>query len=229
LSYYAAVSSCDDNFGRLLKTLDEEGIADDTIVVFTSDHGGMMGSHGRYGKIIWYEESIGIPFLIRWPGHVKPGTDDMLFASYDFMPTLLGLMEQPIPSTVETVDYSDALRGKNVSGPSSAFIANYKYYGNLLAVGQEPLGWLKRNFELREKGVDLRKLGYRGVRTKRYTYVVNRPTYGKKAQRLLYDNEKDPYQLNPVKVTKPEENPVAAELSEELQKWLNRTHDPFPV
>ncbi len=229
LSYYAAVSSCDDNFGRLLRTLDEEGIADDTIVVFTSDHGSMLGSHGRYGKIIWYEESIGIPFLVRWPGHVKPGTDEMLFASYDFMPTLLGLMGQPIPSTVETADYSDALRGKNVCGPSSAFIANYKISGDLLAVGQEPLGWLKHNFELREKGVDLRKLGYRGVRTKRYTYVVNRRTYGKKTQRLLYDNEKDRYQLNPVEVTSPEENPVAAELSEELQRWLDKTHDPFPV
>ncbi len=61
-SYLAAVSSCDDHFGRLMAFLEKEGLSENTIVVFTSDHGEMMGSHGRYAKSVWYDESIGIPF-----------------------------------------------------------------------------------------------------------------------------------------------------------------------
>ncbi len=63
MSYYAAISWCDDNFGRLLCELEQEGLSDNTIVIFTSDHGDMLGSHGIFNeKTYWYEEAIGIPF-----------------------------------------------------------------------------------------------------------------------------------------------------------------------
>jgi arylsulfatase A-like enzyme len=254
--YYAAVSSCDDNFGRLLKTLDEEGIADDTVAVFTSDHGEMLDSHGRWGKVIWYEESIGIPFLIRWPGHVPPARENMLFASYDFMPTLLGLMKSPIPNTVEGTDYSDAMLGKQVSKPSSAFIARYGQPNRILAVqGRRPSDrFAGEALVLIEKGIDWRTVGYRGLRTERYTYIVDRAlegteglssyqwqhgwekertfnsdTEGIRVKRFLYDNENDPFQLNPVCTTHANENPVMAELDKELQQWLDKMNDPFPL
>jgi len=229
LGYFAAVTSCDDNFGRLLKSLDEQGIADNTIVVFTSDHGEMLQSHGRWSKNIWYEESIGIPFLIRWPHRISAGREEMLFASYDFMPTLLGLMELPIPETVETTDYSGVLLGKENTGPSSVFLTKYPNTGQLLAVGQEPSPWVKEGAELRSRGIDWRKIGYRGLRTNRYTYAVNRPNDGKTVERFLYDNEHDPYQLNPVKAVEADENPHMRELEKELQEWLTKLGDPFPL
>jgi len=247
LHYFAAVSSCDFNFGRLLAALDELGVADNTIVVFTADHGEMMGSHGRFGKHIWYEESIGIPFMIRWPGRIKPRREDMPFASYDFMPTLLGLMQLPIPEVVEGTDYSKVLLRKKMSKPTAAFIANYSNPGKVLAVGQEPSQWVSEGARLREMGIDWRTLEYRGLRTKQYTYVVDRYTEGPAGtpqnasditkaisegtitKRLLYDNKTDPYQLKPVEAIHAKENPIMAELDKELQQWLTKMNDPFPL
>jgi arylsulfatase A-like enzyme len=229
MPYCAAVSSCDGNFGRLLKVLDEQGIVDNTIVVFTSDHGELMGSHGGFGKNRWYEESIGIPFLVRWPDKIKVGKEEMLFASYNFMPTLLGLMGQEIPKTVEGTDYSSVMLGRAVSRPSSTFITRYTNPGKLLEVGQPASPWTKDGAELRKKGIDWRTTGYRGLRTQRYTYVVDRGHEGKVTRRYLYDNEKDPYQLNPIEATNANENPVMARLDKELQQWLDKMNDPFPL
>ena len=246
MPYLAAVTSIDDNFARLLKTLDDEKIAEDTIVVFTSDHGDMMGSHERFGKSIWYEESIGIPFIIRWPGHVKSAREDMPFACYNFMPTLLGLMHLPIPKTVEGTDYSPLLLGKKVSRPASAFIAYYQYPDRVMAVGQEPSIWVQQGVALHKKGIDWRTIGFRGLRTERYTYVVDRYSDGpagpysvdviakaiaenRITKRYLYDNQKDPYQLNPVQAISADENPIMAELDKQLKQWLNKMKDPFPL
>jgi len=244
LPYCAAVTTCDDNFGRLLDFLEDQDLAEDTIVVFSADHGDMMGSHGRFGKHIWYEESIGIPFLIRWPGKIKPKREDMLFASYNFMPTLLSLMGLPIPDTVEGQDYSAIMRGKPTQKPTSAFIANYVNPGKLMAVGQPPSIWTQKGVELRNMGIDWRKIEYRGVRTDRYTYIVDRGTdtpdgmytakeiaqkleEGTLTRRLLYDNEKDPYQLNPITATRSPDHPVMARLEKELSAWLEKMNDPF--
>lgn len=229
MPYYAAVSSCDDNFARLLKTLDELNIADDTIVVFTADHGEMLGSHGRFSKTVWYDESIGIPFMIRWPHRIKPRREDTPFAVYNFMPTLLGLMGLPIPKTVEGTDYSKLILGKKMQKPSSAFIANYGNPGRLLAVGQEPSQWALQAEDLHKKGIDWRTVGYRGLRTKRYTYVVNRGAEGKNLKRLLYNNIEDPYQLNPIVATCADENIIMAKLDNQLLQWLDKMNDPFPL
>jgi arylsulfatase A-like enzyme len=230
LSYFAAVSSCDDSFRRLLVALDELGLAEDTIVVFTADHGEMMGSHGRFGKTVWYEESIGIPFLIRWPGQLKPREERMIFAAYDFMPTLLGLMELPIPDSVEGPCYSRTLLGRSSERPSSAFLASYAGgHGEIRAAGQPSISkWVLAARELRNKGVDWRTLGYRGVRTERYTYVVDRSD-DETGFRMLYDNREDPYQLNPITALQPDEVPAMARLEKELRQWLVKLNDPFPL
>jgi len=124
--YYAAISGVDEQFGRILRTLDEAGLVEDTIVVFTSDHGDLLGIHNKRSKNNIYEESFRVPFLIRWPGHLQPGSNSLLFASPDVYPTLLGLMgfKDNIPSSVQGTDYSSALLGQMADEPEGQL-----YYG----------------------------------------------------------------------------------------------------
>ena len=86
--YFAAGSGVDEQFGRLLDYLKESGLEKDTLIVLSADHGDCMGSHGRYGKNIRYEESIRIPLYFRGAG-ISPGKPDVLFASQHHMPTIL--------------------------------------------------------------------------------------------------------------------------------------------
>ena len=73
-AYYAMSKNAYDNMGRILDYLDTSGLAEDTIVVFTSDHGEMLGSHGRRNKMVPYDEAVQVPMLVRWPGHVTPAS-----------------------------------------------------------------------------------------------------------------------------------------------------------
>jgi arylsulfatase A-like enzyme len=213
--YYAAVTATDEQFGRLLETLEQEGIADDTLVVLTSDHGELMGSHNWLEhKNIWYEESIRVPFFIRWPNKVKKGTDDALFNSVDIMPSLLGLLGLPIPEQVEGSDLSFVFRGEEGESPHSAFICHYP-------------GGVGEYEQARLRGQDIHAYGWRGIRTPRYTYVVQRAYGSPTADRRLYDNERDPFQLTPTVLAEPPANGLEQELERELQSWLERIGDPF--
>jgi arylsulfatase A-like enzyme len=94
--YFGMVKCIDDNVGKILVALRTEGILDNTLVVFTSDHGDMCGEHGRVNKGIPLEGSARIPFLIRYPGKIKPGlVIHEALATVDFKPTLLGLLCLP--------------------------------------------------------------------------------------------------------------------------------------
>jgi arylsulfatase A-like enzyme len=108
--YYGLCSALDRDMGRLLATLDENGLADDTIVLFTADHGDMLGSHGLEFKGVPYEESARIPFLMRYPRALKGGsTNDMLVSNVDYMPTLLSLCGAQIPDGVQGRDLSQPI------------------------------------------------------------------------------------------------------------------------
>src|SRR3989442_8648599 len=72
--YLACVASVDDNVGRLLDYIDTNGLAENTIVIYTSDQGFFLGDHNWFDKRFMYEESLRMPFLVRWPGHVNPGS-----------------------------------------------------------------------------------------------------------------------------------------------------------
>jgi len=201
--YYAHIAALDDCLGDLLKTLDETGTADDTIVVFTSDHGDMLYSHGGQKKQQPWDESIRVPFLLRYPklpgGPVR--TIDMPINTPDIMPTLLGLCGIEIPGTVEGTDFSEVLIGQTDVPDNAALISC-----------PSPFGQWNRNRGGRE---------YRGVRTERHTYVRDL-----KGPWLLYDNIRDPYQLNNL-CNKPEHAALQEQLEKVLARKLGQTRDDF--
>jgi arylsulfatase A-like enzyme len=94
--YYALVKEVDDRVGQILDKLDELGLTDNTLVIFTSDHGEMMGSHGMRGKFCFYEESSHVPMMIRFPGRIRPGTKvEAPVSSIDLYATILDYLDIP--------------------------------------------------------------------------------------------------------------------------------------
>jgi len=103
--YYGMTTWVDDAVGRMLAALDRTGLARDTIVLFSSDHGDYLGSHGRVQKGDLHEESIRIPLMVRWPARLRPATvTTQVMGLVDVMPTLLGLLGQPVPAHVQGRD-----------------------------------------------------------------------------------------------------------------------------
>jgi len=201
--YYAHCAALDEYVGDLLKTLDEAGLADHTLFVFTSDHGDMLGSQGQQRKQRPWDESIRVPFLLHCPAILGEQGREIAqpFAAPDIMPTLLGLCGLGVPKTVEGLDLSGLLTGQRAPKVEAALIACYAPFGE----------WTRRGGG-RE---------YRGVRTVRHTYVETR-----EGPWLLYDNEKDPYQMTNL-VGRPEAAEVQAHLAAELKKLLAQQGDRF--
>jgi len=94
--YYALVKEVDDWVGQILDKLDELGLTDNTLAIFTSDHGEMLGSHGMRGKFCFYEESSHVPMMIRFPGRIKPGTKVKApVSNMDLFATILDYLDMP--------------------------------------------------------------------------------------------------------------------------------------
>jgi arylsulfatase A-like enzyme len=199
--YYAAVTGVDEQFGRILSALQDAGLAENTIVVFTSDHGDCMGIHSEVTKNNPYEESMRVPLLIRFPGRLKSRTDDILLSTTDLYPTLLGMM-----------GYASSIP-KEVDGEN---LASYLMTGK----GKKP----DSQWYMRISDEDT-SLGLRGVRTDRYTFVIDQR---KKDQRsvLLFDREKDPYQMNNIAGQNPS---LEKELMLKLRDWLKKHKDPWII
>ncbi|MCX5661186.1 MAG: sulfatase [Planctomycetota bacterium] len=208
--YCGLITSLDDQLGRLMAKLEETGQLDDTIVVFTSDHGDMMWSQGLLYKCVPYEESVNVPLLVRWPKGLPRGrTCDTLVGTVDLLPTLAGMLGWEIPSGagaggagVEGLDLSTALRGEpGTTDPASAFLAFYTPY------------------VFRE---DMPTPEWRGLRTARHTYAA---TVDRRAW-MLFDNVADPYQMRNL-ANDPAAASVRRSLAAELERWLTRLGDPF--
>jgi len=198
---YAMITGLDDNIGKLMKALDDLDLAEDTIFCFASDHGDMLWSHGRENKNLPWEESVNVPFIMRYPRKIKAGQkSDLLLNSVHVGPTLLGLAQVEVPDTMEGEDLSQVVLGKGGKEPESAYI---------LDVIPGPSGL--------HKGVGT----WRGVRTKRYTYakMTNKPW-------MLFDRETDPYEMNNL-VDKPEARELQAKMEALLEEWLKKTGDKF--
>jgi arylsulfatase A-like enzyme len=161
--YYAAIGCLDREIGRLLAKIDNN-----TIVVFTSDHGDMLGSHGLFLKRKPWEESVRVPGIVRWPAGMKAAkTTEAPFSHVDVVPTLLGLCNVKVPHTMHGFDYAHFLRGKSQRTPNYAHMMMYT------------------STETGEFGP------WRGLRSNEYKYAEfhDKPW-------LLYDLEKDPFEMN---------------------------------
>jgi arylsulfatase A-like enzyme len=123
------VSHLDAAFGRLLDHLETLGIADRTIVVFTSDHGEMAGVHGIFGKSVMYEEALQTPLIIRHPDGASGTTCRKLVSSVDLMPTILDLLGVPIPTTCEGRSFAAQLRGDEPDAEPEHVFAHYSVSG----------------------------------------------------------------------------------------------------
>jgi len=121
--YYGLCSAVDANVARLLETLEDTGLARDTIVVFTSDHGDMLGSHGLDETNVPFEESVRVPLIVRYPGRIAPGTTtDLLISLADLVPTLLSLTSTRVPAAIQGNDLSRKLAGDAAAAaPEAAY------------------------------------------------------------------------------------------------------------
>jgi len=201
--YYAHCTALDDAMGKLMKTLEDQGISKNTIVVFTSDHGDMLLTKGVFRKQRPWDESILVPMLIRYPEKLgkKSIAINKPIGTPDILPTLLGLSGIKIPASVE---------GKDVSQG----ILHPEKYPLDAALIMLPVPFHEYNFS--NGGRE-----YRGVRTERYTYVrkLNGPW-------LLYDNKTDPYQQTNL-VSKPKFKELQQKLEATLTQKLKETNDQF--
>ncbi len=201
--YYAHMNALDGYLDMLLKTIDESGIADNTIFVFTSDHGDMLYSHGMQKKQRPYDESILVPFLLRYPEILGENnkTIEAPFSTPDILPTLLGLCNINIPKSIEGDDFSKYIKGEEEIDDNIALILSISPFGQ----------WLRKN-----GGVECR-----GIRTKQYTYVrkLDGPW-------LLFDNVADPYQQNNL-IDNPDFSELRVQLDKDLNQKLLETNDKF--
>ena len=210
--YLRCVASIDDNVGRLLDFIDEEGIGEETIVIYTSDQGFFLGDHGWYDKRFMYEESLRMPFLIRYPREVAPGSvnGDMIL-NVDFPATFLDCAGVDMPSSFQGRSFRPLLRGEET--PADWQTSMYYRY------------WMH--------GAHHNVCAHYGVRTLRYKLIYyygdplgQKGAVGPKMQPEweLFDLEKDPCELNSV-YSDPEYADVVAELKAELERLQEKVGD----
>ncbi len=201
--YYAHITALDDQVGRLLALLKETGLEEDTIVVFTSDHGDLLGNHDAWFKSQPWRESTGIPLLMKWPGHIPAGrVTPGPISIIEMMPTLLSLTGTDIPAQAEGDDLSAFVLGDEAEAPDSVFI---NFVSKVDLIPHPP---------------------FRGVVTATHTYAAT--TEG---PWLLYDDQNDPFQRNNLITWSNRDNPAVAQLQQAMQQklegWLERTGDAF--
>ena len=166
--YYGMVTAVDDQIGRMMQSLDDLGLANDTIFLISSDHGDMLGSQGRRLKRKPWEESIRVPGILRYPALVKPArSTERFFSHVDFAPTLLSLCGVKPPPFMQGVDFSQFILHEKGRTPDSVF---FQIFGPYQGDGTED--------------------GWRGVRTDRYMYArfESKPW-------VLYDLQADPNEM----------------------------------
>jgi arylsulfatase A-like enzyme len=216
-AYLRCVASIDDNIGRVLAYLDKEGLTENTVVIYTSDQGMFLGEHGLFDKRFMYDESLRVPFLIRYPKEIKPGSISEDFAlNIDFAPTFLDYAGIEIPKDMDGESLRPILRDKT---PENWRTDMYYRY------------WMHRgNFNL---------AAHYGIRTKRFKLIFY---YGQPLDAIgafekptlpeweLFDLQKDPSEMNNVY-----NNPAYVEDIKilkhkllELKKQYGDTDDKYP-
>ena len=190
--YLRCIASVDDNVGRLLDYLDESGLAENTVLVYTSDQGFYLGDHGWFDKRFMYEESLRMPLLVRYPQKIRPGSvnEDMVL-NLDFGPTFLDFAGVARPADMQGRSFRRVLLDKT---PKDWRTSMYYHYYEYPAVHM-----VKRHY---------------GVRTQRYKLIH---FYNDIDAWELYDLQEDPNELNNVY-----DNPAYADIVRELKAELER-------
>lgn len=170
--YLRCIDAVDDNVGRVLDYLDESGLADNTIVFYTSDQGWYLGEHGWFDKRWMYEESFRTPLLVRWPGKVKPGSinNDMVM-NLDFAETFLDVAGVEIPADMQGKSITSVLAGNTPADWRKSVYYHYYEFPGPHSVQK-----------------------HYGVRTERYKLIH----FYEKQEWELFDLEKDPHELTSV-------------------------------
>lgn len=197
--YLACISSVDDNIGRLLDYLDKTGLAENTIVVYTSDQGFYLGEHGWFDKRFVYDESFKTPLLIRWPGVIKPGSvEDEMVQNLDYAQTLLEAAQIPVPQDMQGESLIPLLKGnKRALTRNGVYYHYYEYPG---------IHMVKRHY---------------AIVTKEFKLVH---FYHDVDEWELYDRMKDPNEMKNV-YDDPSYAPVVEKLKKELTEIRKRYKD----
>jgi len=196
--YLACVQSVDDNVGRLLDYLDEAGLSKNTVVIYTSDQGFFLGDNGLYDKRFMYEPSIRMPFLIRWPGKIKPGTTQAAMGTnVDFAPTFMELAGLPVPDDMQGHSLVPLLDGTRPKDWRTSWY--YRYY--------------------HDPG-DHNTRAHYGVRTETHKLIH----FWKKDQWEMYDLVNDPHELKNL-YDDPAQADTVTKLKAELARLKKEVQD----
>lgn len=197
--YLACVKSVDDNIGKVLQYLDDHNLTENTMVVLTSDQGFYLGDHGFFDKRFIYEESLRMPFLVRYPKLIKPGrVNSDVISNVDFAPTFLDIAGINSKEKVQGRSFKKILEGKTPSDWDQAMY--YHYYEFPFWHHVQP---------------------HYGIRTQRYTLAH---FYYSMDVWELYDLKKDPHQMNNV-ISDPKYKDVIVKLKSELKELMKKNGD----
>ncbi len=213
--FRASLAILDEGFAKgILKALKDLGLEENTIVVFSSDHGETMCSQNTNDpKNSPYAESMNVPFLVRYPEKLKPRVEDrLLLSSPDIMPTVLGLagLSRQIPETVQGTNFAPVIsKEKNAPKLPSGVL----YLRNLNG----------------EKNADGKIISYfpeaRGIKTERYTLAISIDKQHNIKHIFFYDDIKDPYQMNNLSIT--ENQKIFEDLCRQMGQLLKQVNDPW--
>lgn len=197
--YLGCIAGVDENVGRVLDYLEKSGLADRTLVVYTSDQGFYLGEHGWFDKRFMYEESLRMPLLMRFPGQIQSGrVDNHLVTNLDFAPTFLEMSNLIIPEYLQGISLASLAKNEPVHKWRDAIYYHYYEYPSVHMV--------KRHY---------------GIRTQRYKLIH---FYYDTDQWEMYDLKKDPKELNNI-YHDPAYSEIAAELKSKLDSLQNRYED----
>jgi choline-sulfatase len=202
-AYYTSTEFTDKNAGLVLDALKQSGRAADTLVIYTGDHGYMLGQHGRFEKHCCYEPAVRAPLLIRWPEHFKSGqSTNALVEFIDFVPTVLGLCRVPTPATVQGKSLAPLLRGES-NKHRERVVVEYS-----------------ENEEAMIRTERWKFIYCTGKRERQDGYSTGRPLPGRTIG--LYDEENDPEEMSNL-ADKPEHARLVADFTTQLAEHLKRT------
>lgn len=197
--YLACISTVDDNIGRLLNYLDETGLAENTIVIYTSDQGFYLGEHGWFDKRFVYDESFKTPLLVRWPNVVKPGSvEDEMVQNLDFAQTLLEAADINAPEDMQGESLIPLLKGNKASWKREGVYYHYYEYPSIHMV--------KRHY---------------AIVTKKFKLIH---FYHDVDEWELYDRLKDPNEMNNV-YEDPSYKEIVYKLKQELVDMRKKYKD----